>query len=161
VEGSREGATAIRKHTTRPRRDEERGDRWSDLIHVSEAEFERLGFDYAYRFRGYRYGFSRKEIDGALSAGPIGLVVVRDGETIGRVKRDLAGARSISVLVRASEASRRARLSSLPEPAAPDPDPDRYDEVLVNEGSAQEFHDAIDAMIGRFASARLRGRTTA
>jgi len=170
VESTRDGATAIRKRTTRPQRNDERGNSWSDLIHVTEPDFQDSRLDYQYRFRGNRYGFSRGEICRALETGPICLVVVRDLETIRRVALDLPEVRSISVLVQASEEIRLRRLAGEGEgettsraPANPAPvilDPGSYDEVLVNEASAEEYHDKIDAMIARYAGSEMHGRTT-
>lgn len=170
VEGTRDGATAIRKRTTRPQRGYERGKAWSDLIHVTGPEFQGARLDFEYRFRGNRYGFSRREIFDALETGPICLVVVRDLETIRRVALDLPEVRSISVLVQASEEIRLRRLAGEVEggmarhpvanPAPATLDPGSYDEVLVNEASAGEYHDKIDAMIARYAGSEMHGRTT-
>jgi guanylate kinase len=168
VESTHPGATAIRKHTTRPEHDDEHDRSWTDLIHVSDSEFESARLDFTYRFRGNRYGFSRDEIERALGRGPVCLVVVRDAATIRRVARELSGVDSVSVLVQASEEIRRRRLAARsPEPAAGNPtspappDPRFYDEVLVNEASVGEFHDGIDAMIERCAGAALRAAETA
>ena len=170
VESTHDGATAIRKRTTRPQRNDERGKAWSDLIHVTERDFQDSRLDYQYRFRGNRYGFSRREICRALETGPICLVVVRDLETILRVALDLPEVRSISVLVQASEEIRRRRLAgegkgettihAVANPAPAILDPGSYDEVLVNEASAGEYHDKIDAMIARYAGSEMHGRTT-
>jgi guanylate kinase len=170
VESTHDGATAIRKRTTRPQRSDERGKPWSDLIHVTEPEFEESRLDYHYRFRGNRYGFSRSEICRALDAAPVCLVVVRDLETIRRVARDLPEVRSISVLVHASEEIRRRRLAGVGQsetadhavasPAATILDPGSYDELLVNEASTGEYHDKIDSMIARYAGSEPYGRKT-
>ena len=170
VESTRDGATAIRKRTTRPQRNDERGKAWSDLIHVTEPDFQDSRLDYRYRFRGNRYGFSRSEICCALETGPICLVVVRDLDTIRRVALDLPEVRSISVLVQASEEIRLRRLAregkgeatnhAVANPAPAILDPGSYDEVLVNEASAGEYHDKIDAMIARYAGSEMHGRTT-
>jgi guanylate kinase len=166
VESTRPGATAIRKHTTRPEQDDERGGSWTDLVHVSDADFDSAWLDFTYRFRGNRYGFSRDAIERALERGPICLVVVRDAPTIRRVASELSGVRTVSVLVQASEEVRRQRLDGRNAGAPPDPvrgnpnpappDPAHYDEVLVNEASAREFHDEIDAMIERCVGAAPR-----
>ena len=165
VETTRDGATAIRKRTTRPQRDDERGRAWSDLIHVTDPDFKNARLDYRYRFRGNRYGFSRSEICHALEAGPICLVVVRDLETIRRVARDLPEVRSISVLVQASEEIRLRRLAregkgattsrAVANPAPAILDPGSYDEVLVNEASVGEYHDKIDTLIARYTGSEM------
>ena len=169
VESTHVGATAIRKHTTRPQRNDERGNPWSDLVHVSERDFESARLDYRYFFRGNQYGFSRREIERAMESGSICLVVVRDIETIRQVALDLPEVRSISVLVQASEEIRRRRLAgegtgeedrATANPARATLDPVRYDEVLVNEASAGEYHDKIDAMIARYTGSELHGRKT-
>jgi guanylate kinase len=170
VESTRPGATAIRKNTTRTENDDERGGAWTDLVHVSDAAFDRARLDFTYRFRGNRYGFSRDEIVRALERGPVCLVVVRDTATIRRVAAAIPGVRSVSVLVRASEEIRRRRLAGRaassppgPVPGNPNPappDPALYEEVLVNEASAEAFHERIDAMIERYAGAALgKGET--
>ena len=170
VESTHDGATAIRKRTTRPQRNDELGNPWSDLVHVSERDFENALLDYRYPFRGNHYGFSKREIKRALETGPICLVVVRDVETIRLVALDHPEVRSISVLVQASEEVRHRRLAregsgetaghAVANPVPASLDPGSYDEVLVNEASAGEFHDKIDAMIARSAGTELHGRKT-
>jgi len=170
VESTHDGATAIRKHTTRPQRNDERGNSWSDLVHVSERDFENARLDYRYPFRGNHYGFSRREIERGLETGPICLVVVRDVGTIRQAVLDLPEVRSISVLVQASEEVRRRRLAgegtgetmdhAVANLAPASLDPGSFDEVIVNEASAREFHDRIDAMIARYAPSELHGRKT-
>jgi len=162
VENHFDRARAIPKLTTRPRHPGEVGEAWSDLVHVSEARFTELDPEYQYAWNGYRYGVSRAELTNRLDGARIGLVVVRDTETIRELVASLPGVDIVPVFVTAGASTRRRRLvatglddSEIARRLDRDEDParhyqscvDLYRSWIENESSPEEFHLKISDMI--------------
>lgn len=146
------GVTALPKYTTRPPGDDPPG-AWSDLVHVSAAAFDRT-VEFRYEMDGHAYGFSRTEIERALSGGIACLLVVRDERMIRRVREELRGAHVVAVWIAASAETRRRRLGREPAGCDAPRDEDLYDRVLPNDASIPEFHDRIDDMLRRCIAGR-------
>lgn len=159
-------AGIVKKLTTRPlRRGEIR--RSLDLRFVSAKAFEDCRPDYRYKYGGYDYGFSRKDIDILLKKCKSIFVIVRSIPVMQQVKRDYYEYRVIAVYVHSDLyliLSRMIASHEKPEDVAfriarvqntfEDYVRHRnfFDEVIINNSDRATYHRLIAALIAKYAS---------
>jgi guanylate kinase len=168
-------AALVPKYTTRPKRQVEI-DRQVPLdLHFppdTPEEFrqrtkDRSFYWYRYGRRGseHLYGFYRKDIQAALSVANIVLVIVRDFETIQRIKADFPLTRCVSVFVYADrdlivKRLKDERYSDEEIATRLDRQPHAwsdylkysslYDDKIVNSSESRDFEILIEALFKRF-----------
>ncbi len=111
-------AALVRKFTSRPIRDHEKGKAsLLDLDFVTKSEFEDMDLDYRYVFDGHCYGFSKDRVREALAGSPDVFVVVRNADTIRELARDFHFLNIVPVFIYTDIAKARERLERqrLPE----------------------------------------------
>ncbi len=158
-------AINVKKYTTRKlRKQEERLQKYLDLIHISEEEFKNKNFDYIYKYGGNYYGIFRKDIRERLHQYENVFVIVRDKKIIQSIKKDFLFLDSIAIYIYTDNNLIAKRLkddgynqddvkfrlerlkiaynSYLQNPFA-------YDDVIVNSGLKEDYKRIINGLIDK------------
>lgn len=159
-------ASYVKKYSTREEREYEKKIKEKlDLIHIKEAKFNNMLFEYSYTYFGNNYGFTKQQIDEAFAKNDNVFIIVRDVDTIHQLKHDYDHLNVVSVFVytdkdliveRLKEDNHTAeeidfRISRLE--MAYDSylnNSDLYDEVLINSGSKVDYQRIINKMYEKY-----------
>lgn len=163
-------AVYVQKYTTRKERAYEKKDKtWKlDLDFVSDEEFAAQNLDYRYAYAGFKYGFSRPELDRALLQSPNVFAIVRNAEIIRRVQEDYKFINVVPVFIYSNpekiqerlarqgfdEEQQRFRLARI-DIAFQDylRHPNIYREILINNASEEDYYRLIDRLLEKYRSA--------
>lgn len=165
IAANRSSSGIVRKLTTRPKRRDE-SHKTLDLQFVSAEDFEACRPDYRYKFGGYDYGFSKKDIDRLLKKCKFVFVIVRSVPVIEQVKRDYHEHRVVGVYVHSDLYLIFARMMASHE--TPEDIAYRitrvqgafeeyvrhrnfYDEVIINDSDRATYHRLIAALMAKYA----------
>lgn len=145
----------IVKTSTRPIREKERSSNiLLDLKHVSVEEFKSKKFDYWYKYNKNLYGFNKNDIKQAFENHNSVFIIVRDEETIEKVKQDYRDYNVVSLFIYTDRDLIKKRLE-LEQHSTEDiqdrldklefaftsylNNADFYDDVIVNVGSRNDY----------------------
>ena len=167
VESNLRNAGVLKKLTSRPMRDEERRHgTTSDLIFLSQAEFDAMRLDYAYEYRGYSYGFSKQDLTSLLSKYDQAFVIIRSIPVIRRLAEATESHDVIKVYVHSDPCKTSQRLKAqgytdnqIQFRLSRIEDTYReyilnksfYDELLFNKSEKSDYHRLIDNLVMKYS----------
>ena len=147
-------STLIEKVSNRKRR---ATDGAFDLLLTSEGDLTKYNFEYRYYFGGYEYGFTKSSIEEALLKYQNIFIVVRNQNTIQKIKADFSAENVFSVFIYSDmkQIEKILTLSSnsdLKESISQAFDdyirnPNVYDLVIINGENSNDFFRTIDYVI--------------
>ena len=163
----------VKKYSTRAERAYERSEDWKlDLIFVSEDEFDDLKLDYQYRYAGNRYGFSKKDLNDALTNNTNVFVIVRNTDLIRRLQKEFYFINVVTIFVYADQDLIKKRLFKLKEEGTlTEQDinlrltrlgiafrdylnhPEIYSDVIINNASESDFQRLIETTLLKYRRA--------
>lgn len=147
-------STLIMKNTTRSKRGD---DLRVDLQFVSHEKFNQCNYEYIYKYNNELYGFSKVELESALSKYKNTFLIVRNVDVIKHLCNDFIDNNIIKVFVYtdAQKISKRmnvkggSTISKSINQALEDylRNPEVYDLVLINGATKNDFYRLIDYAI--------------
>ncbi len=160
----------VKKYSTRNVREYEKkiGEKL-DLIHISEADFSKMNFEYFYNYGGKKYGFTKKQILDEFNYNEDVFIIVRDLEMIKKLKKDFNFLNVISIFIYTDKnliIERLKRDNHSPEDIqfrierleiaynSYLNNPAYYDEVLINSGSKRDYIKIINATYEKYISSQ-------
>jgi guanylate kinase len=162
--------TILRKGTTREERDYEKNDPTLllDLDHLTADEFKSRNYEYTYRYGGASYGISAKDLTRAVTTADDVFLIVRNTNVIKQIAVDYQVLNVVPVFLYTDSDKlvsrlRREGLSgdmlkfrmARSKIAMKDyfRHPEVYREVIINNSDKEAFHNIIERLVAKYASA--------
>jgi guanylate kinase len=134
----------------------------TELIFLSEQDFDKINPDYQYAYGSDRYGVTRDAIRSCLAENDMGLLVVGRAQLIRRIKKDFTDVDVVPIYVKCDYHKRKERLEALGHDQATvarklgrDHDPALeyhehealYHELLLNDSPLDVFLKRVEAIV--------------
>jgi guanylate kinase len=163
---NREDSIAIKKYTTRAKRDYEIKENIElDLIFISVDDFMYKQLEYTYTYNNAKYGVSKTLIDENLNKYDNVFIIIRDGETIKKLLHDYSFINVVPIFIYTDQDELKIRLKKQHKSneeikiriekvnrAFGDylRHPDLYREILLNNSSVEDYYRLSESLIMKY-----------
>lgn len=153
-------STILKKYSTREQRPEEKQVKnATDLKFVDEELFNSLSLEFKYVYDGYKYGFSKKELEDLLVKYDNVFVIIRNLDLIQEFSNAFPSYHIVrafiytdfEVVSKRIPGTHNLRHKKSIQDAFQDyiRHPDIYDEIIINGGSVNEFNRLLESLLVR------------